>query len=317
MRVVFFGSPDAAIPSLERLLSDGHRVDLVVTQPDRPAGRGKALTPSPVKRFAERHRLPVLEPVKLRQEAESLRRIEDVRADIHIIVAYGQMLPAPLIFLPPRHSLNVHFSLLPKYRGAAPVAWCLLRGETKTGVTIIEINEKMDEGDILAAAETGILPGENAGELEHRLAEMGASLLSQTLSALDRIEHRPQDHAQASYAPKLRKEDGRLDWRLDAEDIARRIRAFTPRPSAFSFFRGRRVIFLRGDAVVGEEGPRSPGTILGASRAGLVVACGRGAYLAETVQPENKRPMSGYEFSLGVRLKAGDRFESQNYSSKI
>ncbi len=184
MRIVFFGSPASALPSLQGLLERGHSVGLVITQPDKPAGRGRRMTPSAVKRFALERDIPVLQPFNIRTDGTVLGRIQDAGPDLNVVVAYGQIIPAPVIYFPRHHSLNVHFSLLPKYRGAAPVQWAVLNGEKETGVTIIELNEKMDEGAILARAGTTIGPRETAGELESRLAVIGAGLLLQTLDGL-------------------------------------------------------------------------------------------------------------------------------------
>lgn len=310
MRVVFFGSPEAAVPSLERLLADGHELPIIVTQPDKPAGRGKRLTACAVKRFALAGGLPVLQPESLRKDPGIAAELEAARPDIGVVVAFGQILPLAVLSLPRRGTLNVHFSLLPRYRGASPVAWSILNGDTRTGVTVMEINERMDEGDILAQAEADIDPRETAQTLERRLAGIGAGLLSETLNGLDQIERRPQNPALATYAPKLRKEDGRLDWSRDAEAIDRCVRAFTPRPSAFTSFRGRRIIVLEGRPKPDDAAESPPGTILSAGRDGLAVACGRGVYLIERLQPENKNPMSGREFSLGARIRREERLES-------
>jgi methionyl-tRNA formyltransferase len=309
MKIVFFGSPQAALPSLAGLLEAGHRVDLVITQPDRPAGRGKALTACPVKRFALEKNLPVLQPEKIRRAPEVMERLTALQPDIQVVVAYGQIIPSPIIFLPPHRTHNVHFSLLPKYRGASPVAWSILQGETRTGVTIIELNEKMDEGDILAQTEIEIRPEENARELEGRLAVLGAGLLLTTLDQLTAVVRRPQDHCLASYAPKLKKEDGRLDWTITAQDISRRVRAFTPWPSAFCRLQGRQVKILGGRLSSGSRPVRPPGTISDIDREGIIVQCGQGSYLITKLQPENRNPMSAYEFSLGARLSPGDPFE--------
>ncbi|MGB9005006.1 MAG: methionyl-tRNA formyltransferase [Candidatus Aminicenantales bacterium] len=309
MKIVFFGSPEAALPSLNSLLAAGHSVSLVITQPDKPAGRGKALTPCPVKRFALEKKLPLLQPEKIRKAPEVVERLALLQPEIQIVVAYGQIIPADIIYLPRRHTLNVHFSLLPKYRGASPVAWSILSGETRTGVTIIELNEKMDEGDILAQTETDIRAEENARELESRLAVLGARLLLSTLDRLETGTRRPQDHSLATYAPKLKKDDGRLDWSLAAEEVGRRVRAFTPWPSAFSRLQERRLKILEGRGLAGPEPPQPPGTVLAVDRAGITVQCGQGSYLIARLQPENGKPMSGYEFSLGARLRSGLQFE--------
>jgi methionyl-tRNA formyltransferase len=310
MRIVFFGSPGAAIPSLEALLRAGHAVELIVSQPDRPAGRGRKLTASPVKRLALERGIEVIQPERIRSDPAAFGRIEAVRADVHVVVAYGQIIPLSIIDLPKHKSLNVHFSLLPKYRGASPVQGAILAGESRTGVTIIRLNEKMDEGDILAAVEVPILPGENAGELESRLAALGADLLLRTLDKIGSVVAFPQDHAAATYAPKIKKEDGRIDWTSDAATIDRKVRAFTPRPSAHSLFNGRRLIILKGRAVDGGPGQYTSGEIVSVTKDGLVVACGgKTFYRIERIQPEGKKPMDAYAFSLNGRIRPGNRLD--------
>lgn len=311
MNVVFFGSPAAALPTLKRLVASSHRVTLVVSQPDRPAGRGRAETACPVKDFALAHGIPVYQPERIRKDPAALDRLREARPDVHVVVAFGQIMPAPVIYLPRFHSLNVHFSLLPKHRGAAPVPWAILNGDAVTGVTIFELDEKMDEGPVLSRREVAIGPEEKSFELEARLAEEGAGLLMDTLAGLGRITPEPQDGAAASYAPKVKKEDGRIDWRETAEAVARRVRAFAGWPSAFAFFGGKRVIIHDGRASHEPTAPEgAPGSVVRASPAGLEVRCGRGSsYLVRSVQPENGRAMAAEDFARGHRIAAGDVFD--------
>jgi methionyl-tRNA formyltransferase len=310
MRIVFFGSPEAALPALEALLEAGHEIPLVVTQPDRPAGRGRVLTPCPVKAAALAKGLPTYEPERIRRDPAAVERLRAARPDIHIVVAYGQIMPGPVIDLPPHRSLNLHFSLLPAYRGASPVSWAIRRGESRTGVTIFRLNERMDEGDVYASAEEPIGPLDTAGSLESRLAVLGAGLLVETLASLDRITPRPQAHEAATLAPKLKKEDGRIDWRADAPAIDRHIRAMTPWPSAFTFLGTERLILLAGrpaPAAVGSKPDAEPGTVLSADREGIVVACGSGAYAIDRLRPEGRRAMDALAWLAGGRIKAGGR----------
>jgi methionyl-tRNA formyltransferase len=310
MKVVFFGSPAAAIPSLDRILRDGHRVELVITQPDKPAGRGRVLRAGPVKLFAEKHGLLVHQPEKVRKDPRTLELFEDIRPDIAVVVAFGQILPASIIYLPRWHTVNVHFSLLPNYRGASPVAWAILSGEKRTGVTIFELNEKMDEGDILLREELEILDGETAGQLEGRLAEVGARLISETLSRRESLPLLPQDHGAATYAPKIKKEDGRIRWSEPAEIIDRKVRAYTPWPTAFTSLGGLRVQLTKGRPLPGAACDEGPGRILSSGREGLRVCCGRGtAYLCERLKAENKKEMSAADFSRGVESKLLVAFE--------
>jgi methionyl-tRNA formyltransferase len=307
MRVVFFGSPEAALPSLEALLAAGHDILLAVTQPDRPAGRGRRLAACPVKRLALERGISVLEPERIRRDPETLARLTAAGADIHVVVAYGQIIPLAIIDLPALRTINVHFSLLPKYRGASPVARAILNGEIKTGVTIFRLNARMDEGDILAVAETEIGPEETTGVLERRLAGIGANLLVETLAVIDRLVPVPQDHSKATLAPKLRKEDGRIDWTKDAEGISRLVRAMTPWPTAFTFHRGERLIILKGEAAGPGDPSRPRGTVLAVDKRGLTIACGGGtAYLIADLQREGRKPTSGHAFSLGGKIKEGE-----------
>jgi methionyl-tRNA formyltransferase len=315
MKTVFFGSPAAALPSLEALLAAGHSVELVVTQPERPAGRGRRLVPSPVKVFAVERRIPVIEPAKIRTDESARERIVAAGPDVNIVVAYGQIIPHAVHFFPRHHSLNAHFSLLPRYRGAAPVQWTVLNGDAESGVTIIELNDRMDEGDILAQERVPIAPRETALALEIRLSAIGAGLLVSTLARLDGIPRSKQDEALATLAPKIRKEDGRIVWSDTAAGIDRRVLALADRPGAFTLFRGKRLNIVRGHPI-GTAGPHpgspgrgpGPGAILAAGKPGLAIACGAGtAYIIEELQPEGKGTMSAHAFSLGTRIAPGDR----------
>jgi methionyl-tRNA formyltransferase len=311
MRVVFLGSPDAALPSLRALLDTGHVVPLIVTQPDRPAGRGRRLLPCPVKIFALERGIPVVQPEKLRKDPDIAERLRSAEAEIHVVVAYGQLIPRVLIDLPRHSTINVHFSLLPRFRGASPVAAAILAGETRTGVTIFRLNEKMDEGDILTTAGVDIHPTETAGDLEDRLAESGARLLVRTLAEIADLPLRPQDHSQATLAPKLRKEDGRLDWSRTADELDRRVRAMTPWPSAFSFHRGRRLIITSGrpeaDFRPTVDSSPAPGTVLETSKGGILVAGGANTrYRLLRLQPESRPPMEAQAYVLGGKIAVGD-----------
>jgi len=309
MRVVFFGSPPIALPALNSLISSGHEIKLVITQPDRPAGRGKKLTPPAVKVFAENHGLPCIQPEKIRKDERVLEQIKAAYPEVIVVVAYGQIIPASIIYYPPYKSLNIHFSLLPKYRGAAPVQWAILNGEKVTGVTIFQLNEKMDEGPILTQVETPILPRENAHELETRLAHLGAKLLIDTLNNLDRLVPKEQEHSQATYAPKLTKEQGKIDWQEQAVVIDRKVRAFFPWPGAFTYCGNQRIEILIGQAVAGLMPSVQPGEIIQVNKSGIFVGCANGSiYLIEKVKPEGKKEMSAYSFSLGGKIKAGQLF---------
>lgn len=308
MKVAFFGSPSAALPSLTALIRAGHCVELVVTQPDRPAGRGRKPAPSEVKKFAADRGIPIFEPARIRKDDSALERIRAAAPDVNVVVAYGQIIPDAIIYWPRHRSLNVHFSLLPRYRGAAPVQWTILNGDPETGVTIIELNDRMDEGDILARTQVPVRPGETAPELQARLADAGAELLLKTLGRIDRVTPVKQDSAQASLAPKIRKEDGRIDWREPAESVDRKVRALARNPGTFTFLKGRRLQLHRGKGLPDGDLSAAPGTILAIRREGLVVSCGdRTSYLVERLQAEGRAAMTARDFSLGTKIEIGEK----------
>jgi methionyl-tRNA formyltransferase len=310
MKIVFFGSPASALPSLQKIREAGHSIELVITQPDKPTGRGKKLLPCPVKKMAIDLNIPVYQPFRIKKDSTALEKLKDIQPDLNVVVAYGQFIPSSIIYLPKFNSLNVHFSLLPKYRGASPIQWTLLSGEDKTGITLFELNEKMDEGDILAQEEIDILPSENAAELETRLAQIGAGLLVKTIDEIEKIIPQKQDHSQATYAPKLSKEDGRIDWTKNPIHIERQLRALTPWPSTFAFIGEKRIKIHKGKRMDNPApSSSSPGEIVGIRREGIEVCCGeQGVFLIEKVQPENRNSMDAYAFSLGGRIKPGDKF---------
>ncbi|HLL74265.1 MAG TPA: methionyl-tRNA formyltransferase [Pyrinomonadaceae bacterium] len=308
MRLVFMGTPETAVPTLRRCLADGHEVAAVWTQPDRPAGRGNRLAAPPVKLFALARGLTVHQPEKIKSdEARSL--FESHAADAAVVVAYGRILPSAFLNAPRRGCLNVHFSLLPKYRGAAPVNWAIVRGERVSGVTTMLIDEGLDTGAILLQRAAGIGDDETAPELLARLAETGAELLGETLARLDEIEPRPQRDEEATHAPLLKREDGLIDWSLGAAEIERRVRGFQPWPNAHTTLLGQRLVLWRARPVdPGGAGEHAPGVIVSARGDDLVVACGGDTALRLVeVQPEGKRRMSARDFLNGARARRGER----------
>ncbi|HOP61515.1 MAG TPA: methionyl-tRNA formyltransferase [Candidatus Saccharicenans sp.] len=310
MKVAFFGSPAVALPALNSLIQAGHEIRLVITQPDRPAGRGKKLTPPPVKVFARDHGLPCLQPEKIRRDEQVLEALKQAEPEVNVVVAYGQIIPASIIYLPPFKTLNIHFSLLPKYRGAAPVQWAILNGDRKTGITIMELNEKMDEGPLLAQREVEILPGETARELEIRLSYLGAQLLIETLSRINEVERVEQKPELATYAPRLTKEQGKINWQEPARVIDLKVRAFFPWPGAFCFLDGKKIDILSGQPIAGIFPNSSPGEIIQIDKSGVYVACGQNTvYLIEKIKPESKKEMPAYAFSLGGKIKVGTRLD--------
>jgi methionyl-tRNA formyltransferase len=311
VRVVFLGSGAFAIPSLEALLGGGHEVAAVVTQPDRQKGRGLQTTPPPVKTVALQRGLPVLQPRKVR-EPEAQEALRALRPELQVIAAYGQILPQSVIDIAPRGTVNVHASLLPRYRGAAPVQWAIARGETETGVTTMLIDAGLDTGAILLARSTPIGAEETAPALEARLAQMGGELLLETITGLEsgRVVPVPQDHARATLAPILKKEDGQVDWSWPADVIAARVRAFQPWPGTVARLGGRAVKLWSARAEPAPTEGAAAGEVLHSGREGIVVACGGATALRLLqVQPENGRAMDAAAFAAGARLAAGARFE--------
>jgi methionyl-tRNA formyltransferase len=307
MRLIFMGTPDAAVPTLSRCLEDGHEVAAVWTQPDRPAGRGNHLHQPPVKEFALAHGLTVHQPLKIRTE-EALGLFSSYDADAAIVVAYGRILPPSFLSAPFRGCLNVHFSLLPFYRGAAPVNWAIARGETSTGVTTMQMDEGLDTGSILLQREERIHETETAPELMTRLSQVGAELLSETLRRLDEMEPRAQDEEKATFAPMLRREDGLIDWALDAAQIERRVRGFQPWPNAFTSYNSRRLVIWRAQQVRDYEPSAVAGEIVEAHGDDLIIACGdKTALRLLEVQPEGKRRVAARDFLNGAHVLAGER----------
>jgi methionyl-tRNA formyltransferase len=305
-KILFMGTPEFAVPSLEILLKHDDSVIGVVTQPDRPKGRGKQPAPPPLKIFAEAHQLSVLQPERVRSP-EFLELFRRLAPDLVVVVAFGQILPKEMLEQPRLGCINVHPSLLPKYRGAAPLNWTILRGEKKTGVTIMQMDEGMDSGDILLQEETAIGDQETVGELHDRLAVRGAQLLMETIGMIeaDAIRRVPQDHAAATFAPRLKKEDGVIRWDADVRGIVRLIRGLSPAPCAYTFFDGK-ILRIFQAAEMDTPSPAPPGT-LSISGNELLVSAANGMVSLLDVQLEGKKRMPVREFLRGCRLKPGDR----------
>ena len=302
------GTPESAVPSLERLLTDGHEVVAVWTQPDKPAGRGDKMHSPAIKQFALEHGLPVEQPKKIKtQEAKELFASYD--ADVAVVVAYGRILPPEFLRAPRRGCINVHFSLLPLYRGAAPANWAIVNGEVKTGVTTMFIKEELDSGPILLQRETMIGHTETAPELMQRLAGIGADLLSETFAQLDHITPRPQHDQAATFAPLLTKQHGLVNWLNNAATIERCVRGFQPWPSAYTHYKSHRLILWQADVSETLSMDGLAGEVLVAHGDDLVVKCGdKTALRLIEVQSEAKRRMSIRDFLNGTHLKVGDRF---------
>jgi len=308
MRLVFMGTSHAAVPTLRQCLQDGHNVVAVWTQPDKPAGRGNKLAISPVKEFALSHGLSVFQPERIKNdEAKQLFASHD--ADIAVVVAYGKILPDEFLRAPRRGCINVHFSLLPLYRGAAPANWAIVNGETETGVTTMFIEPTLDTGPILLQSKTRIGERETAPELMERLAEIGATLLGETLSKLDDITPRPQHDRDATFAPILKKEDGLINWSHSAFTIERRIRGLQPWPNAYTPFNSKSLILWEAQPSLSVTSGIANGELIVAQRDELVVQCGqRTALRVLEVQPEARKRMAARDFINGMHLKVGDRF---------
>ncbi len=312
MRLVFLGTPEFAVPTLEATVGAGHEVAAVLTQPDRPRGRGQKAAASPVKEAALRLGLTVYQPERVRRP-EAVEYLRGIGCDAMVVVGYGQIIPQAVIDLAPLGIVNVHASLLPKYRGAAPIQWAIVRGETRTGVTTMRIDAGLDTGDMLLKAETEIGPDENAIELGGRLAVMGADLLVETLEGLraGTIVPEKQDDAQATLAPLLKKEDGAIDWTGPARAIHNRVRGLQPWPGAQTSFRGQPLHLwktkspIRGSgAVQGDRPTPVPGQFV--SLKPPAVACGQGVLELLEVQLEGRKRISAADFANGQRLTEND-----------
>ena len=304
MRVLFYGTPSFALPTLEALLG-AHHVVAVVTQPDKPAGRGQRVAAPPVKERALAAGVPVLQPPRLR-DAGWPERLRELGAEIAVVVAFGQILPKAVLDAPARGSINVHASLLPRYRGAAPIAWAIIRGETETGITTFQMDPGMDTGAMLLRESTRILPGETAGELAARLAPLGAAVILRTLAELDVLTPTPQDHRQATLAPRLKKEDGWLRLGEPAKALVDRIRGCNPWPGAALAAATHRLLIWRA-VVVPHATTAALGTLVKTGPGAMAVATGEGLLLPLEVQPENRKAMPWEDFLRGARLGPGDR----------
>ena len=302
------GTPQAAVPTLRRCLEDGHEVVAVWTQPDKPAGRGNKIAFSPVKEFARAHGLSVYQPARIKNdEAKQLFASHD--ADVAVVVAYGRILPDEFLRAPRRGCINVHFSLLPLYRGAAPANWAIVKGEIETGVTTMFIEPALDTGPILLQQKTPIGEKETAPELMQRLAEIGAELLSETLARLGDLTPRPQHDADATFAPVLNKEDGLIDWSQSAFAIERRVRGLQPWPTAYTSFNSKGLTIWSAEPAITTNTNATPGELIVAHRDELIVSCGdQTALRLIEVQPESRKRITAREFIIGARLKVGDRF---------
>ena len=301
------GTPEFAVPSLQILVHGDDPVVGVVTQPDQPAGRGMALHAPPVKRLAEEHHLPVFQPAKLRAP-DVLERLQSWQPDLIVVAAYGRMLPNTILMLPRYGCINVHASLLPKYRGAGPIQWAIANGETETGITIMRISEQMDAGDILLQKVISVTRTDTGGSLHDKLSRLGAEALREAVSLFKtgQLRTRQQNEAEVTYAPLIKKEDGRINWGLAALTIERRIRAFDPWPSAYTLFNGKLLkIFAARVEQLPHPAHAVPGTVVEVTPVSVSVATGAGILTLLGVQLEGKRRLSTEEFLRGHPLEPG------------
>ena len=302
------GTPLFAVPSLRALMDAGYQILAAVTQPDKPRGRGLSPLPSPVKLLALENGVPVLEPLKLKDES-FMERLRALSPDLIVVVAYGKILPTAILSLPPKGCVNLHASLLPKYRGAAPINRAIMNGEKETGVCTMLMDEGMDTGDTLICERMPIGEEDTAEDLAKALSEKGAAVLLKTVDLLLRgdIKPVPQDDSLASYAPVLKKEDGRVDWKRSGVEIKDQVRGLYPWPGAFTSWKGSLLKIHKGKAAEAAASGGEPGTVLYAGKDGIIIACGKGAFVIAELQPENKRRMSAAEFVAGYRVSKGER----------
>lgn len=305
MNIIYFGTPEFAVPPFRSLLHSEHRVLTVVTQPDRQKGRGRHVSSCPVKAEAEMMGLKILQPLKVRDDV-FIAELKAESPDAIVVVAYGQLLPSAILGMPKYGCINVHASLLPRYRGAAPINWAIINGEKKTGITTMLMDEGMDTGPLLLQYETDIASSDTAGSLSHRLSELGADVLLKTLQGIEDGSVRPVPQAgEATYAPILKKNDGLIDWTMSAQQICNRIRGMDPWPGAFSFLGKERIKII---SAVPEEGVGVPGVIEEASKDLLVIGTGSGLLQVLKIQPEGRAVMTVYAFLQGRKITSGLKF---------
>ncbi len=305
MKVVYMGTPDFAVAPLEALLQAGHQVTAVVTQPDKQKGRGKEVQMTPVKECALKHGIPVLQPVKIR-EKEAVEQLREYPADIFVIAAFGQLLSEEILNIPAYGCVNIHASLLPAYRGAAPIQWAVINGEKETGVTIMQMEKGLDTGDMLLKAVVPIDPKETGESLHDKLMEAGAKLIVKALPLIERGEVVPekQDDAQSSYASRLSKDMGRIDWKQDAAALERLVRGLNSWPSAYTAFHGKTLKIWEADVAEGEA-KEMPGTVEHVEKNYIDIACGKGILRITSLQLEGKRRMPVKDFLPGYEIKPG------------
>ena len=305
MKIVYMGTPDFAVAPLEALIQAGHQVTAVVTQPDKQRGRGKEVQMTPVKECALKHGIPVFQPIKIK-EKEAVDRLREYPADIFVIAAFGQLLSEEILKMPPFGCVNIHASLLPAYRGAAPIQWVILNGEKETGVTIMQMEKGLDTGDMLLKKAIPIEPKETGESLHDKLMEIGAELIVEALPLIESgaIIPEKQEDSKSSYASRLNKEMGHIDWNKDAEELERLVRGLNSWPSAYTSYRGKTLKIWEAD-VIGEQSGKLPGEITQVGKDFVDVACGKDILRIYSLQLEGKKRMAVKDFLLGYEIKPG------------
>ncbi len=306
LRVVFAGTPPFAARALEAIRGAGHEIVLALTQPDRPAGRGMRLSPSAVALAAERHGIPTLKPASLRQ-GDTAQRLEEIAPDVMVVAAYGLILPAAVLGIPRRGCLNIHASLLPRWRGAAPIQRALLAGDAETGICVMQMDAGLDTGPVLLEKRCPIAPGDTAGTLTESLAQLGGEAIIVALGSLDSLQPRAQDDSRATYAPKVTRSEARIDWSSAAAAVERQVRAFNPVPGAETRLGGETLKVWEASPV---PGAGEPGEVIAAEGARLVIACGDGALALSRVQRPGGKALATADFLRGARIDAGTVLES-------
>ncbi len=311
MKIIFFGSDDFALVNLEKLLASDHEVVACVTRPDKPKGRGLKVAASPIADCALGRKLPLFQPEKI-TDASFIASLKEFQPDLFVVVAYGNILPPEILAIPYVCAMNVHASLLPQYRGAAPINWAIVNGDQETGVSIIKMNSQMDAGDIFSQAKQRIAPGDNAATLREKLAQLGAQLLVKTINSLEKNEYTltAQDRRKVTLAPKLTKELGKIDWTKPASVIHDQVRGLVPWPGAFTTCQGKQIKVLESAVIAAPGKKANPGEIVELRSAGLLVATGEGNILLTRLHPESGKEMSSADFISGYKIKAGQSLGS-------
>ncbi len=310
MKIIFFGSDDFAAENLRQLLAEGFSISACVTQPDRPSGRGLQVIASPIKLIAQEDQIPVFQPQNLKDE-QFISELKNLQADLFIVIAYGNILPSSILQIPKIFCINVHGSLLPKYRGAAPVNWAIINGEKETGFSLIKISPKMDAGQIIVQEKMPIFDDESAQSLRVRMAKESAVCLCETIKKIagGKFSLTPQDESKVTFAPKLTKELGSVNWSKSAQEIYNLVRGLLPWPGAYTTYQDK-IFKILLSTVIRQEFLQVPGTILAITKEGILVATGKDALLLKEVHPQSAKPMSAHAFAVGQRLKVGEVFST-------